>query len=96
MCACTHTCLPVCRVVRCPVFNRTVRYNSGSLSGIEMIVIPDNACCNSSIFCATKTGTASVWYFGERHLATREAVCREVNIPVTLISRAVIKHNAVN
>ena len=31
------------RVARCPVFNRTVRY-FGSLSGIKMKVIPDNAC----------------------------------------------------
>ena len=57
------------RVARCPVFNRTVRY-FGSLSGIKMIVIPDNTCVNSSIFCATDIGTASVQYFGESHLAT--------------------------
>src|SRR6218665_1548512 len=31
------------RVARCPVFDRTVRY-FGSLSGIKMKVIPDNAC----------------------------------------------------
>src|SRR6218665_2471826 len=33
---------------------------------IPMIVIPDSACVglNSSIFCATETGTASVQYFG--------------------------------
>ena len=30
----------------------------GSLSGIKMIVIPDNACVNSSMFCAIETGTA--------------------------------------
>src|SRR6218665_649151 len=30
-----------------------------------MIEIPDNACVNSSIFCATDTGTASVRYFGK-------------------------------
>ena len=57
------------RVARCSVFNRTVRY-FGSLFGIKMAVIPDNACENSSIFCATDTGTASVRYFGENHLAT--------------------------
>src|SRR6218665_982188 len=34
-------------------------------------LIPDNACVNnSSIFCATDIGTASVRYFGESHLAT--------------------------
>jgi len=37
------------RITRCPVFNRTVRY-FGSFSGIKMIVIPDTACVNSSIF----------------------------------------------
>jgi len=36
---------------RCPVFNRTVRYFC-SLAGIEMIVMPDNACVNSWIVCA--------------------------------------------
>src|SRR6218665_3935535 len=35
-----------------------------------MIVIPDNACVNSSIFWATDTATDSVGYFGESHLAT--------------------------
>ena len=34
-----------------------VRYLIGS-SGIKMIVIPDNACVNSSIFCAIDTGNA--------------------------------------
>ena len=57
------------RVARCPVFNGTVRY-FGPLSSIKIIVIPDNAGVNSSIFCQTDTGTASVWYFGETHLAT--------------------------
>src|SRR6218665_1307884 len=44
------------RVARCPVCNRTVRY-FGSSSGVKMIVglIPDNACANSSKFCATNT-----------------------------------------
>jgi len=31
------------RIARCPVFNRTDRY-FGSLSGIKMKVIPNNAC----------------------------------------------------
>src|SRR6218665_919617 len=38
------------RVARCPVFSRTVRYFA-PLSSIRMIVIPDNASVNSSIFC---------------------------------------------
>jgi len=42
----------------------TVRY-FGSLSGIRMIAILDNACVNSSIFCTTNTSTASVHYFGK-------------------------------
>src|SRR6218665_967038 len=50
------------RIARCPVFNRTVRYFV-SLSGIKMIVIPDNARVNDSIFGPT----ASVRYFGESH-----------------------------
>jgi len=54
-------------VASCPAFNRTVRCFD-SLSGIKMVVIPDNACVNSLIFCATDTGTASVRYFGESHL----------------------------
>ena len=64
-------CVFNCRVARCPVFNRTVGY-FGSLSGIKMIVIPDNACVISSIFSATDrpTGTVSVWYFGQDHMAT--------------------------
>jgi len=64
----------ILRVARCPVFNWTVRY-FGSLSGIKMIVgiISDNAQINSSIFCAT--GTASVRYFGESHLATLYIMC---------------------
>jgi len=37
-------------------------------TGIKMIVIPDNACVNSSIFC--DTDTAGVRYFGDSHLAT--------------------------
>jgi len=41
----------------------------GSLSGMKMIEIPDNAYV-SSIFCATDTDTASVLYFGESHMAT--------------------------
>jgi len=57
------------RVARCPVFNLSVRY-FGSLSGIKIIVIPNNAFVNSSIFCAADTGTASLKYFGESHLAT--------------------------
>jgi len=57
------------RVARCPVFNRTVWY-FGSLSGIKMIVIPDDACVNSSIFCATDPVLQSVPYFGGSHLAT--------------------------
>jgi len=57
------------RVARCPVFYRTVRY-FGSLSVIILIVIPDNACVNSSIVCVKYTGTASIRYFGESHLAT--------------------------
>src|SRR6218665_452821 len=40
-----------------------VRYLAGlsgslTLSGMKMIVMPDNACVNSSIFCATDSGTA--------------------------------------
>jgi len=54
---------------RCPVFNRTVQY-FGSLSGIKMMVIPDNALVNSSIFCATDIGTVNVRYFWEGKLAT--------------------------
>jgi len=54
----------VIRVARCPMFSRTVRYFD-SLSGIQIIVISDNACVNNSIF----PGTASVRYFGESHLA---------------------------
>src|SRR6218665_2229314 len=57
------------RVARCPVFNRAVRF-FGSLSGIILIVIPDNTRVNSSIICAKATGKASVRYFGESHLAT--------------------------
>jgi len=57
------------RVARCPIFNRTVQY-FGSLSGIKMIVKPDNACVNSSIFCSTDTGSAIVRYFGVSHRAT--------------------------
>jgi len=57
------------RVARCPVFNRTVRYFC-SLSGIILIVTPENTCVNSSIVCAKDTGTASVRYLGEIHLAT--------------------------
>src|SRR6218665_2461383 len=57
------------RVARCPLFNRTVRHFS-SLSGIILIVIPDNTCVNSSIVCDKDTGTASVRYFGESHLAS--------------------------
>src|SRR6218665_818332 len=41
------------RVARCQIFNRTVRHFS-SLSGIILIVIPDNTCVNSSIV-VTKT-----------------------------------------
>jgi len=40
-----------------------------------MIVIPDNSCVNSSIFCATDIGTASVQYLEENHLATLELQC---------------------
>ena len=50
------------RVARCPVFSRTVRY-FGPLSGIRIIVIPDNASVNSSIFCATNIDTDNVRYF---------------------------------
>src|SRR6218665_1110594 len=57
-------------VARCPVFNQTVRYFGSMFSGIKMIEVPDNACVNSSIFCATDTETVSAWYFGESHLAT--------------------------
>ena len=57
----------VVRAARCPVFNRTVRYFD-SLSGIKMIVIPDNDFENSSIFCATYAGTVSFRYFGESPL----------------------------
>jgi len=39
-----------------------VRY-FGSLSGIKMIVIPDNECVNSSIFCTTDTGTQCQGFF---------------------------------
>ena len=49
------------RVARCPVFSRTVRY-FGFLSGILLIVIPDNTCVNNSIVCAKDTCTASVKY----------------------------------
>jgi len=49
------------RVAGCSVINRTVRFSS-SLSGIKMIIIPDNACVNSSLF-ATDIGTANVRYF---------------------------------
>src|SRR6218665_1966931 len=35
--------LLACRVARCPVLHRTVRY-FGSLSGVKMKEIPDNAC----------------------------------------------------
>src|SRR6218665_1626939 len=48
---------------------RTVRY-FGSMYCVKMIIIPESACVNSSIFCATDTSTASVRYFGESHLAT--------------------------
>src|SRR6218665_927319 len=43
-------------VARCLLFNRTVRY-FGFLSGIKMILIPENACVNNSIFCATDIDT---------------------------------------
>jgi len=42
-----------------------------------MIVIPDNACVNSSIFCAADTGTVSVRYFGQSLLATLKGKWRE-------------------
>src|SRR6218665_120444 len=58
------------RAARYPVFTRTVRYFR-SLSGIRMTIILDNACANSSTFCASNTETASVRYFGKsRHLTT--------------------------
>ena len=50
----------ILRVARCPVFSWTVRY-FGPLFGIRMIVIPDNASVNSSIFCATNI--VNVRYF---------------------------------
>lgn len=58
-----------------PVFrlSRTVRY-FGSLISIELIVITDNACKNSSVSYATDTGAASVRYFGGSHLATIGAI----------------------
>src|SRR6218665_3108861 len=56
------------RFARCPLFNRTPVF--WPLSGVKMIAIPDNACVNSSIFCATDTVTASDRYFGENHLVT--------------------------
>ena len=63
----------VIRVARCPVFDRTVRY-FGSLSGIILIVIPDNICINSSIVFVKDTGPASVRYFGESHLTTLSVI----------------------
>src|SRR6218665_2723747 len=60
------------RVARCPVFSRTVRY-FGPLSGIRIIVIPDNASVNSSIFCATNIDTDNVRYFLESHLVANGA-----------------------
>ena len=65
------------RVARCPVFNQIVQY-FGSLSGIKMMVMPENACVSSSMFCATVTGTASVRYFGESLLATLIAIIKKV------------------
>jgi len=53
-----------------------------------MIVILDNACVNSSIFCTTDTDTASVHYFGESHMATR--VCVGVCIGVCVYVRVYI------
>jgi len=52
----------VVRVARCLVFNWTVWY-FGPLSFIKIIIIHDNACVNSSIFCATDIGTVNVRYF---------------------------------
>ena len=46
-----------------------VRYLAGlsgiflPLSNVRMIVIPDNACVNCSIFCATNIDTVNVRYF---------------------------------
>src|SRR6218665_520299 len=50
------------RVARCPVFSRTVRY-FGPLLDIRMIVIPDKASVNSSIFFATNIDIVNVRYF---------------------------------
>src|SRR6218665_2258077 len=68
------------RVARCPVFNRTVRY-FGSLSGIKMTIIPDNACVNSLIFCDTDIGTSSVRYFGKCYLEPQCVVLPLWNFP---------------
>src|SRR6218665_923032 len=48
----------------CPVFWLFVRYKNDSR------LVQYNACVNRSIFCDTDTGTTSVRYFGENHLAT--------------------------
>jgi len=60
------------RVARCPVFNQTAGILA--LSSIKMIIIPDNACANSSIFWATDTGNVSVRYLRESQLATLVAL----------------------
>src|SRR6218665_2538073 len=78
----------VSRVDTCQVFTRTVRY-FGSLSGIEMIEMSDNACVNSSIFCYTDT--ASVWYFEKSHLATI-SVSLLLNIINTAVNSQTLVH----
>lgn len=46
----------------------------------KIIVILGVACVNSSIFCATDTGTASVRYLGESHLASLVTMALEVSL----------------
>src|SRR6218665_49660 len=75
----TSSELDMATVARCPVLNWTVRY-FGSFSSIIFIVIPDNTCVNRSIVCAKDTGTASVRYYVESHLATLDMA--EVHISI--------------
>jgi len=60
-----------------------------------MIIIPDNTCANGSIFCAKDTGTASVRYFGEIHLATLKLVSAAImTMPLGLITYQIINLRA--
>src|SRR6218665_2981347 len=66
-------------VARCPIFSRTVRY-FGPLSGIRMIVIPDNASVNIVQYFVQPTLTLSMSGIFER--AT--CMATQLQLPATL------------